>query len=93
MLSRGVSLGLDCSGGASEKKEGLCGGITGRVTAAQIPKRGVSEAGVGKPSHAEGRITLSDPIASLDVHVNLGVSQQRCGKEIVWLHTEGNEPG
>lgn len=50
-------------------------------------------AGVGKPFLAEGRIPLSGPIASLGVCVNLGVSQQQCGKEIMWLQTEENEPG
>lgn len=50
-------------------------------------------AGEGKPFLAEGRIPLSGPIASLGVCVNLGVSQQQCGKEIMWLQTEENEPG
>lgn len=65
------------------------GGTARRVTNAQVPKRGVSDAGVGKPFLAEGRKPLSDPIASLGV----GVSQQWCGKEIRWLQTEENEPG
>lgn len=56
-------------------------------------QRGVSDAGVGKPFLAEGRIGLSNPIASLHICMNVGVSQQQCGKEIMWLQTEGNEPG
>lgn len=68
----------------SKEKDGLCDGATRRVTAAQIPKRGAI-AGEGKP--------LSDPITSLGVCVDLGVSQQQCEKEIMWLQTEENEPG
>lgn len=35
----------------------------------------------------------SEPIASLGVCVSLGVSLQQCGKEIMWLQAEENEPG
>lgn len=70
-----------------------CGGTNSRITTARIPKRGVSDAGVGKPFLAEGRIGLLNPVTSLSIHTNLSVSQQQCGKEIMWLQTEGNEPG
>lgn len=42
LLGRVASLGVDCSGGVSEK-ESLCDGTTRRVTTAQIPRRGVSD--------------------------------------------------
>lgn len=68
-------------------------GTNSRIPTARMPKRGVSDAGVGKPFLAEGRIGLSSPITSLCIRVNLSVSQPQRGKEIMWLPAEGHEPG
>lgn len=95
-LSRGISafcLGSRALGKQLRRGVCACGGTNSRITTARIPKRGVSDAGVGKPFLAEGRIGLLNPVTSLSIHTNLSVSQQQCGKEIMWLQTEGNEPG
>lgn len=64
-----------------------CSGTNRSITTSRIPKRGVSDAGVGTPFLAEGR-SLSNPIVSQHIHVDLSVSQQKRGKEIMWLQTK-----
>lgn len=78
--------------GEQVRRRKVSDGTTRRVTTAQIPKRGVSDCW-SRESLAESRMAHSDPITSLGICVSLGASLQQCGKEVMWLQNEENEPG